>query len=179
MSHQQSARLWKLATLGLSLVCLALIGALAFQMASTVAPTSAAGTVSPARDAPVSLREFAGPDALMAKARAALKARFSEAGKLTYKSPGVEAIAVDTTIVDGTGPAEGGDTNIAISVKLLVTKQPGNAMLAAISATGAVSVSKDTTPETVQATKEQALAAAAGSTFDDLLLTLKRGEAAE
>jgi len=173
MSDHDSARPWKLATAVLGVVCAVLAGVVVLLSAQTIAPAAAAGKVTPPTDAPVSLRKFAGPEALIPAAKESLKGHMDKAGKLTYKSAGVNAITIDTTVVDDT-KAKDGSTSIAVSVKLLVTKQPGNSLLAAISATGSLAIPGDTPKDTVEATKVAALNAAAESTFADLLLTLKK-----
>lgn len=171
MNTQDAVRPWKIATIVLGVACAALLTVVVISSAQSLDPSTATGKIVPPTEAPVALRAFKGPDALVKAARGALSSRMQK-GKLTFRMAGVESLAVDTTVVDKT-ELKDGKNRIAVSVKMLITKQPGNSLLAAISATGSAVVGSDLPPAVVEATKNAALDAAAESTFGDLLETLK------
>ena len=187
MSDQvDSARLWKLSTLVLGVACAGLLAFILVRSPEAIDPSVAAGkiTKAPPKEperygpAPVSLRKYSGPEQLIAEAKKAMEERLSKAGELTYTAAGVKGISVDTTITDRSKVSEK-DTEVEVSVQLLVTKQPGNNLLASISATGAAGLGSGASERFIESAKVQVLQAAADTCFNDLVATLETSPASE
>lgn len=175
-------RPWKMATAALALTCAGLVAFIAFRPTERIDATGAAGKVAASKKAPVepieygpaavSLRKFDGPDELVSEAEKSMRSRLEKAGNLTYKAAGVKSITVDTRVKDRSKISEE-DTEVTVTVQLLVLKQPGNSLLATMSATGSAGLGSGASENFIKRTKVSVMEAAAESTFEDLVNTLK------
>lgn len=185
MSDQtDSARPWKFATFGLAAVCAGLLAFIVLQSQGPIDSTVAAGKVTDIKKAPnpttpveygpapVSLRKFEGPEELVGEAKKAMQTRLDKAENLTYKAAGVKSLDVDARIVDRSKVSPE-DTEVMITMQLLVIKQPSNSLLASISATAAAGLGSGASENFVKRTKVSVLESTADVTFEDLVATLK------
>lgn len=176
------ARPWKLATAALAVACAGLVAFIFMRSGKSIDPSAAAGKVASSKKAPiepikygpaaVSLRKFDGPEDLVGETEKTMKSHLEKAGNLTYTAPGVQSVTVDTRVRDRSKISPE-DTEVAINVQLLVIKQPGNSLLATMSATAAAGLGSGASENFIQRTKISVMEAAAESTFADLVETLK------
>ena len=175
------ARPWKIATAVLALACVALMVYITARSGGRIDPGTAAGMVASSKKAPVdpprygpaavTLRKFDGPEELIGETEKVLKQRMTKAGNLTYTAAGVKSLTVDTRVRDRS-KSTADNTEVKVTVQLLVLKQPSNSLLASMSATGAADLGTDASENFIKRTKISVMEAAAESTFDDLVATL-------
>jgi len=167
---------WKIVSAVLALACIGLLIGLLSQRSGasdTAAAMGASMVAVPKGPAPVILGAFTGDPSLVGALETALKAEMTAAAPVTYSSPGVTSVTINAKATTTTAPADDGTTNIDVKVRLLVTKQPGTALLGSFGATVRVNAPGSMSDERRTELASRGVDAGTEATFADVLESLR------